>query len=44
VKCTFSVAEFSLSPLIARLESHSYEAASQVPAAGDDLSVPMTEG
>ena len=26
VKCTFSVAEFSLSPLIARLESHSYDA------------------
>ena len=25
-KCTFSVAEFSLSPLIARLESHSYDA------------------
>ena len=26
VKCTFSVAEFSLSPLIARLEEHSYDA------------------
>jgi len=26
VKCTFSVAEFSLSPLIARLESHTYDA------------------
>jgi hypothetical protein len=26
VKCTFSVAEFSLSPLTARLESHSYDA------------------
>ena len=25
VKCTFSVAEFSLSPLIARLESHAYD-------------------
>ena len=26
VTCTFSVAEFSLSPLIARLESHTYDA------------------